>query len=205
MRNPFIAPDLVKPAKSSFIIGLLQFLAVAVLVGIFGYTFIITPNQVNGNSMVPTLLDDQIVMTNRLYSYFFGTDFGNLLGLYYNRGDIVVVRTPLVSDDLVKRIIALPGEEILISGGTVSINGKIVSESYLADGITTTAGDLIKEGEVFSVPRTSYVIMGDNRPGSEDSRLLQIGLIKPDQIIGKVVFRIWPISAAGMISHGGIN
>lgn len=199
MKNPFIAPDLVKPAKSSFVVGILQFIAIAVIVGVFGYTFIITPNQVNGDSMSPTLKDQEIILTNRLHNYLSGSDIGNVLGLYYKRGDVVVIRTPLAQGEIVKRIIALPGEEVLIKDGTISLNGRLFEEPYLSTSVTTTGGDLIKEGEIFRVPSTSYVVMGDNRGSSEDSRFLQIGLIKPEQILGKVIFRFWPFSAAGTI------
>lgn len=114
------------------------------------------------------------------------------------RGDIIVLDSNVLSNstadntDYVKRVIALPGEEIDIKGGNVYINGDLLDEPY-ALGITYPNGTVfpivVREGE--------YFVMGDNRQVSLDSR--QIGVIKISHIKGEAIFRIWPLDQIGKI------
>ena len=114
------------------------------------------------------------------------------------RGDIVILRPPTNnSTDFIKRIIALPGEKLLIRTGVVYINGRRLNEPYLPDQWTfqnnwPTDGS---DGEV--MPPNQYFVMGDNRNRSQDSRFF--GPITRDRIDGKAWFRIWPLNKFGSI------
>jgi signal peptidase I len=97
--------------------------------------------------------------------------------------EAVAIRKP-DDDELIKRIIALPGETISAHDGTVVIDGRQLEEPYLADEVVTNDFDavMVPEGHVF--------VMGDNRGNSSDSRV--IGTIDIDTIVGRAIARIWP-------------
>jgi len=97
--------------------------------------------------------------------------------------EAVAIRKP-DDDELIKRIIALPGETISAHDGTVVIDGRQLEEPYLADEVVTNDFDpvMVPEGHVF--------VMGDNRGNSSDSRM--IGTIDIDTIVGRAIARIWP-------------
>lgn len=108
------------------------------------------------------------------------------------RGDIVVVESSLEDDNgrkkkLIKRVIGLPGEKVTVSEGRVFIDGEILEEEYLDDGVT--AG----EDKEYMVPEECIFLMGDNRKNSIDSRSVNVGAIEIDDICGKVMARVWPI------------
>lgn len=115
------------------------------------------------------------------------------------RGDIIVLDSSSIMNtsdaevDYVKRIIALPGEEINIRGGNVYINGEILDEPYVM-------GTTYPNGTVFpmTIPEGTYFVMGDNRQVSYDSR--QIGVVEIRKIKGEAIFRIWPINEIGKIN-----
>ena len=112
------------------------------------------------------------------------------------RGDIIVFHSSLTTSDgseklLVKRIIAIPGDTISITGGVVYINGEPQDEPYTKDGYTNTEMD-----EVY-VPEGKLFCMGDNRQNSRDSRDSAIGLVDEDDVLGKAVFRLFPFSRIG--------
>jgi len=119
------------------------------------------------------------------------------------RGDIVVFArpprepaTPGVKD-LVKRVIGLPGETISFPDGRVLINGKPISEPWLPAGTVTTPllptiPGCVTVARNCKIPPNDYFVMGDNRGDSQDSRFF--GPIPRSLIVGKVVFRLWPLS-----------
>ncbi|MCL2493178.1 MAG: signal peptidase I [Clostridiales bacterium] len=120
------------------------------------------------------------------------------------RGDIVVFRSNLPNDtgggtkDLIKRVIGLPGETVEVRDGSVYINGKPLMEDYTKDGTTDGAMAPMK------IPAGEYFMMGDNRQVSDDSRDPQVGCIPEKDILGRVFFRLFPISRAGGI-YGNLN
>jgi signal peptidase I len=134
-------------------------------------TFIVSPFQIEGNSMVDTLENKEYIVINK-FRYLFGTP---------NRGDIVVFRPPTdLTKYYVKRVIGLPGETVVIRNGNVYIRdaekGDIeLQEPYLGtmnSGKTyrypVNGGDTSEE--VFEIPSDQYFLLGDNRQGSLDSR-----------------------------------
>ncbi len=152
-------------------------------------TLIVQPTIVSGKSMDPTLENKDYLFLNKL-AYKAESP---------KRGDIIVFKTDLIDKksnkkkDLVKRVIALPGEHILIKNSEVYINNKYLDESYINDVYTEGDIDIV-------VPENHIFVMGDNRPDSLDSRNQNIGTISLDDVIGKVVIRAYPFDKIGKIN-----
>lgn len=150
-------------------------------------TFLIQAFYIPSPSMFPTLQENDRVLVNKL-SY----DLHDV-----NRGDLVVFeRPPGEADsqikDLIKRVIALPGEVVSECGdGTVCIDGTPLEEPYLPEGITSL------DIERTTVPEGHVFVMGDNRENSRDSRIF--GPIDQDLIVGRAFVRIWPLSELGLL------
>lgn len=143
--------------------------------------YIISPVQVDGSSMVPTLRDNEILLLKK-YDHSF------------NRFDIVVLKYN--KEKLVKRIIGLPGETVAYRNNTLWIDGTKVEEPFLPENIITTDFDLSKIGYT-KIPDGYYFVVGDNRGDSLDSRY--IGLISKKDIEGTVSFRLYPFNVFGKI------
>jgi signal peptidase I len=91
-------------------------------------------------------------------------------------------------DELIKRVIGLPGETIESRDGRVYIDGRLLSEPYLPPGVTTDDPPIPRQ----TVPKGRVFVMGDNRGDSHDSRFSDIGPIKISTIVGRAIGRIWP-------------
>jgi signal peptidase I len=112
------------------------------------------------------------------------------------RGDIVVFERPgeetaAEVKDLIKRVIALPGETIEAREGHVYINGRLLEESYLEDDVAT---DEIPRQ---TIPADHYWVMGDNRANSRDSRSFKA--IAKSEIVGRAFIRVWPLSGLSLL------
>lgn len=133
-------------------------------------TYIIVNANVPTGSMIPTINPGEKIIANRI-SYFSNSP---------KRGDIVVFRHP---DNpqilLVKRIIGLPGDEVLIRNGILYINGIELKESYVLNTDEDTYGP-------YKVPKNCYFMLGDNRISSEDSRFWLHKYVEKEKILGKV-------------------
>lgn len=105
------------------------------------------------------------------------------------------------SVDFIKRIIAIPGDKIQVADSHVILNGQILNEPYI-ENKPTQSSDFLKENQTYTVPDGDYIVFGDNRTGSSDSRTW--GVLPKDLIIGKAFFRYWPPTAAGFIQHPSI-
>lgn len=118
-----------------------------------------------------------------------------------HRGDVIVFKAPTDADkDFIKRVIGLPGDTVLVQDGYVYVNGKQVhEEKYLDDDIRTYGGSYIADGETIKVPEGQYIVMGDNRPFSSDSR--EWGPLKKDDIIGKSFFVYWPLDNMRLVTN----
>ncbi len=157
------------------------------------YLFLFQPHQINGNSMLPGFRDKEMLITEKVTYYFREPE----------RGQIMVFKYPKAHEyDYIKRLIGLPGETIQIKNGSVYIYNDIypwghkLEEPY-TKGFTTTGGAFLKEGELFSIPEDSYILMGDNRARSSDSR--DWGTVKRSEVVGKAWFRYWPPQAFAFI------
>ncbi len=110
------------------------------------------------------------------------------------RGEVVVFRNPNnKSEYFIKRVIGLPGDEIIISDGRLLINRKEAKESYLLAGAKLTGEYYFKLGE------EEYFVMGDNRPQSFDSR--SWGPLEHREVVGMVRLRFWPPSEVAAFSY----
>lgn len=138
--------------------------------------------RIYGSSMSPTINEGEIVMSIK------GSRFqcGDVIVLYFN------------NKLLVKRVIAGPGEWFdMDSDGNVSVNGELINEPYLQD---KAYGDC-NISLPYQIPDGRYFVMGDNRSTSQDSRNSIVGCIAEEQIVGRAVFRLWPIYKFGIINH----
>jgi signal peptidase I len=168
-----------------FALEWLAVILVAVGVAVAVRAFVFQTFYIPSGSMEPTLMIGDRIIVDKLSYHLHAV----------GRGDIVVFATPPDEvappgvKDLVKRVIGLPGETISSADGQVWINGKPLSEPWLPRGVVTTGIRTQK------IPAGYYFVMGDNRGDSEDSRVF--GPISKSLIVGKVVFRIWPLSRIG--------
>lgn len=161
-------------------------LVFAAVVGVLILLFA-RPSFVIGPSMEPTFYDKAVVLVQKI-SYLMDEP---------KRYDVVVAKTNLplnqwMDKNVIKRVIGLPGDHILIQDGRVVINGTVVDEPYVRDGMTN--GHF--EG---TVPEDHVFVMGDNRLNSNDSRGSDIGYIAYDDLKGKVYFQLFPFSQIGKI------
>lgn len=145
------------------------------------YLFAFRPVEINGNAMTPTYQDNQFILTSR--SAYATSE--------PKRGDVVIYRSPQNAEvDWIKRIVGLPGERIRIEQGKVFINGNELDESsYLAPGTVTLPGSALQEGADVLIPGGQFVVLGDNRTKSADSR--EYGFLRSDHIEGKALMCYW--------------
>jgi len=175
-----------RSAASSLLREIAEVVVLAVIL-YFGISFAIQAVHVEGLSMFATLDNDDYLIANKIDYRLHAPE----------RGDIIILRPPTNnSTDFIKRIIALPGERLLIRGGFVYINGHRLSEPYLPEEwVNQNNWPADPNGEV--IPPNQYFVMGDNRNRSQDSRFF--GPIARDRIDGKAWVRIWPLSSFGSI------
>jgi len=189
---------ILKLARSlfNFIYEIFETATLAIFIFLVLYLFLVRPHQIHGDSMLPNYHNGDYLLTE-VVSYKF-------LGKELQRGDVIVFRSPQQPNrDFIKRVIALPGEQIKIQNSKIYIinsdypEGFLLTEPYLPLEITTQAREIIREGELFEIGE-GYIVMGDNRPRSSDSR--DWGIVEKDKIIGRAWLRYWPPSALGFIS-----
>ncbi len=154
---------------------------VALLVAILVRTFLLAHFVVEGSSMHSTLHEGDRVFVNKM-SYRLHEP---------NRGDVVVLHeiNGVSERDLIKRVIALPGEEITMDDCIVRIDGQLLQEPYL-DPTVVTPGNCGKNFPPQAVPEDHVFVMGDNRPGSQDSR--DLGFIPYEDLVGRAFVVFWP-------------
>ncbi|HPY64402.1 MAG TPA: signal peptidase I [Bacillota bacterium] len=152
--------------------------------------FVIQRNTVIGSSMVPTLSDQDEVFVEKISRLFEN-------GL--KRGNIVTADTDETTANgegmiIIKRVVGLPGERVTIKNGDVYINGVLLDEPYLAEGVRT-APHHEKYADV-TLLKNEYYLLGDNRTNSRDSR--DIGPVTRDEIAGRLILRFYPLSKFGV-------
>lgn len=155
---------------------------VIILVVVLIRSFVVTPVIVSGNSMDDTLKNNQVLLLKKY-------------DRNYQRFDIVVIdfNSEILKEKLIKRIIGLPGEEVKYQDGSLYINNKLVKDNFSS----ITSDFTSREIGSIKVPKGKYLVLGDNRGNSVDSRLL--GFIDEKDIKGTTNLRLFPFNKLGKI------
>jgi len=167
-----------------FLIDVLETLVLSILLFV-GINAVSARIRVDGFSMEPTLESGEFVVVNKL-AYRLGEP---------TRGDIIVFRYPYdPQQEYIKRIIGLPGDNIEIANGTVSVNGEMLEEPYIAAAPAYQTNLTVPEGSVF--------VLGDNRNNSSDSH--NWGTVPLEYLVGKALVIYWPPTQWGLVPHASI-
>ncbi len=185
----------LKKEKNEFF----EWVKVIVLTAVFVIgirTFIFSPIMVDGASMMPTYEDGDRIIVNKI-----GKTITDL-----ERFDIVVFKAP-DERNFIKRIIGLPGDHIAYENDELYVNGEKFEEPYLSqykselDGFGDLTYDFTLEQltDRSKIPEDYYLVLGDNRRKSSDSRDARVGLVAKDKIIGKANIRVYPFDEVGWV------
>ena len=160
--------------------GTVSALIVVAAVAVLITTLFLPILQISGDSMSPTLNHDEVVVLWKTDNF----DRGDPIAFYY-QGKV-----------LIKRVIALPDDEVVIDGeGNVYVNQELLEEPYVKE---RSLGDCDLEFP-HRVPAGGYFVLGDQRSNSIDSRNTSIGAITSEDIIGKIAIRVWPLNRISFV------
>lgn len=185
-----------QPEEENPLVEFVKILGTALVLALGIRTFVAEARYIPSSSMEPTLqIKDKLIIEK--------------IGYHFHdpqRGDIVVFKpTPELQkenfkDAFIKRVIGVPGDKIEMRGGTVYVNGKPLTEKYIASkpDCPTVLTNLVDKSKCTinrTIPEGQYLVLGDNRNNSYDSRFW--GLVPKDYIIGRAVVRFWPFNRMG--------
>ncbi len=174
---------LPKTGKRSFFSEIIESVAIAVLLAVVIRLFILEPFYIPSGSMEPNLKENDRIIVSKLNYHFQEPE----------RGDVVVFKYPRdPKRNFVKRLIASGGETVALKDSRLYINGEVVPENYLPEGLRFADFGPVE------VPEGHYLMLGDNRNNSDDSRVW--GFLDEDLIIGKAVVIYWPPNRIGTIA-----
>lgn len=163
------------------IIDILETLILAIVL-FFGINAISARVRVDGLSMQPTLADGEFILVNKM-SYEWGE---------IERGDIIVFHFPLnMEEELIKRVIGLPGDKVVIRDNQVFVNDQLLNEPYISQAPVYSGEWFVTEGNIF--------VLGDNRNNSNDSK--DWGLLPIENVVGKASVIYWPPPMWNIIEH----
>lgn len=159
-----------------------QVIFIFILVFFVVYFFLGQLYEVMGDSMEPNFHDQEQLIAEKL-----STRFGNL-----KRGDIVIFKSPKdESRLLIKRIVGLPEEKVMLKDGSVYINGEYLPEPYVPEDMLTKEMRIMESDFEYTIPADSYMVLGDNREKSTDSR--EWGFVKSENMIGRAILVYYPL------------
>ena len=162
------------------LIDLFELMVISVLVFAIVYLFLGQLLEISGKSMDPYLRNGEQIIVEKLSSNF----------RPFHRGDVVVFKHPEDVDRfIVKRIIAVPGDKIKVSQGSVFVNSTSLFEEYV-NNQPTLPGTFLQENTEVTLPSDAYFLMGDNREESTDSR--NWGHIVKENIVGRAIMVYFP-------------
>ena len=170
------------------ILDSLEFYIFAGVFFIIIWYFVLSPRAIDGVSMFPYLHNNDYILVYKL----------QYISKNPQRGDVVVFKHS-ETQDYIKRVIGLPGETIMIQNGKVFINGSELFETYLDSTVRTQPETTIREAVPYQIPDNQYVLMGDNRPYSTDSR--EFGAVPKEYIEGRAVLVWFPPESAKLIKR----
>jgi signal peptidase I len=179
----------------AFFLDIIETVVIALSIFLVIYLFIVSPHQVNGQSMVPNFQSGEYVLSDKV-SYRLGNP---------KRGDVVVFHAPEAANcpkgtgcDFIKRVLGLPGETIAVHDNHIYVNNQPVDEPYLPQEVQILPGPATRDKTITLGPE-EYFVCGDNRPYSSDSR--SWGPIQKSDIVGRAFLRYWPTNVMGMITR----
>ena len=182
---------------TKFLLDTVETIVIALAMFAVVYLFLVQPHQVRGESMFPSFEDKEYILTEKV-TYRFREP---------RRGEVVVFKYPKAPEyDYIKRVVGLPGESVVIENNKVKIfntehpEGFYLNEPYIAPG-GTAAKNTLREGKIFQIPEGEYIVMGDNRPRSSDSR--EWGTVKREGFVGRAWIVYWPPQALAFIKETG--
>ncbi|MBU1132895.1 MAG: signal peptidase I [Patescibacteria group bacterium] len=177
----------------NFLLELTETFLTSLVVILLLYVLVASVEVVYGASMEPNFHSGERILVDKITKRIKG----------FERGEVVVFFPP--GDDskhYVKRVIGIPGDIIKIVDCKILISRDgekfKLDETYLSNDVCTAGSSVVKEGRSLRIEDGKYLLLGDNRNASLDSRVL--GLVEEKKIIGRVIFRFWPISAVGFIN-----
>jgi len=175
-----------------FILETIETIITSIIMLLIIYSTIAVPEIVWGSSMEPNFKTNERILVEKLSRFYDPT---------YNRGEVVVLKPENSSKHLIKRVIGVPGDVFKIYDCNVFVSVDntryILEEPYLKEGTCTLGGTQIENGRSFKIQDNEYVVLGDNREVSLDSRV--IGIVSKDDIVGRVSVRFWPIDKIGFV------
>lgn len=188
---PDSSPESLQAHKVLEYLDWLKYILLALVLGLFLTDFVFQRNEVVGSSMYPTLVSGDQLWVEKIGPRLHGPDQGDIItfSIHEDAGS-------QTDEDLVKRVIGLPGQHVEIKGGQVYIDDELLAEPYLPQGTVTEATSLMPYTDV-TLGTDEYYVLGDNRSGSRDSRYF--GPIKREQLIGYVWIRVLPLSRFGQV------
>ena len=170
--------DFDRPQYKKLLRSTIYTLVIVAAISVLVATLLLPVLQIYGTSMNPNLQEGDIVVSVK--SPQFKT--GDIIAFYYN------------NRVLVKRIIGCPGDSVVITdSGDVYVNNTLLDEPYLTE---KSYGNADIEYP-YTVPQNSFFVLGDHRESSVDSRSSLVGCVEKEEIIGKIIFRVWPIKRIG--------
>lgn len=188
--NDDYSPQEPTASWGSHIVEFIQTLAVFAAIGAAVYYFVAQPHKVSGPSMHPTFKNGDYILTDKV-TYRFSEP---------KLGDVVVFKNPRdESQDFIKRVMGTPGDKVKIQNRKVYVNDQLQKETYLDPKVETDPHAFMPENVEVTVEPGRYLVFGDNRLQSSDSR--EWGFITKSEIIGKVFFRYWPWESFGLFDH----
>lgn len=162
----------------------------AIAIFLFMYLLVMQPHKIKGDSMQPNFPDGEYLLTDKV-SYRLREP---------ERGEIIVFKAPGSSgEEFIKRIIGLPGERVKVEKGKVFINGNVLSEAYIPDPVKTPSGAYLTEGKEVTIIPENYIVLGDNRVASSDSRTW--GFVPKENMTGRAWLIYWPPNRIGFVSE----
>lgn len=173
--------DVVEFLKDTF-----KYIIVIIII-IFLVLYVVTTQQIVGPSMNNTLHSEDVVILNRAIYRFKKVKRFDVVSFNYNETKF-----------LVKRVIGLPGEKVEYKDNILYVNNEPIKESFLTNDVITDDFSIEDLG-YHKIPKDMYLMIGDNRSNSMDSRDPKVGLIPKKEIIGKVSVRIWPLSGIKIV------